>query len=356
VHFTQSASRIRSYEDVVGPVSWLDLKNAAIKVNAHGVVLDPENLVASGYMSSLRIADLLPNDYEPEVSDRRNEVVPLDRSINAMSLYEKVYLQTDKPYYYPGERIWFKSYLNYYLPSSRDSLSNTTQYVELINPFKEVVMEKMLRIDSGFAANDFLLPDTIKTGNYFIRAYTQLQRNFGDENLFVAPLPVLHLNDKPVYTNEKEERMDQYLNVTSDKPRYGKREKVVLMLGLKDTDANPMTGIFSIAVTDASQVMKITGQNTILEKFPIGNEWRSKTNPIKYSAEFGFSINGQYTDRGKAGKAVLNIVQFEPFRLALVDTDDKGYFQYSALQFFGEHSLSIGTTTKKGKPHGLAIN
>ena len=352
VHYTRGSSRIRSYDDVSDPVSWLDLKNGSIVVNASGAVLDPENIVASGYMSSLRVAELLPNDYEP---GQIIETTPLQRVVSAgqeqlLSLYEKVYVHTDKQYYYPGERIWFKAYMNYYYQSARDSLS-TTLYAELIGPGKKIIMEKILALDSGFASNDFILPDSIGEGRYYLRAYTQLQRNFGDENLFVKQLPVLKLTSKPVYVNSKEDEHSPGLTVTADKMAYTKREKVTLTIELKDQDDNPMTGNFSVSVTDAAQVMKIPDSGTIVEKFPIKKEEIGPADKIKYLAEYGVSMSGQFlNNKGKGEKTLLNIVQFEPYQLAFVDTDEHGYFQYWGLQFYDERSFSFNST--KGKERG----
>ena len=352
VHFTRGSSRIRSYDDVSDPVSWLDLKNGSIVVNTSGAVLDPENMVTSGYMSSLRVADLLPNDYEP---GQVIETSPLQRVVSAgqqqlLSLYEKVYVHTDKPYYYPGERIWFKAYLNYYFQSVRDSLS-TTLYVELIDPAKRVIMEKILALDSGFVSNDFILPDSIGEGTYYLRAYTQLQRNFGDENLFVKQLPVLKLTSKPAYANEKEEQQSPGLTVTPDKISYTRREKVTITIELKDQEDNPISGNFSVSVTDAAQVMKIPESGTILEKFPIKKEEIGQADKIKYLAEYGISMSGQFlNNKGKGEKTLLNIVQFEPYQLAFVDTDEHGYFQYWGLQFYDERSFSFNST--KGKERG----
>ncbi len=210
-------------------------------------------------------------------------------------------------------------------------------------------------MDSGFASNDFILPDSVGEGTYYLRAYTQLQRNFGDENLFVKQLPVLMLTSKPSYTNEKEEEHSPGLVVTSDKKSYTRREKVTITLELKDQDDNPITGNFSVAVTDAAQVMKIPEAGTIVETFPIRREEIGTTGKIKYLAEYGVTMSGQFlNNKGKGEKALLSIAQFEPYQLAFVDTDPHGYFQYWGLQFYDERGFSFNSTKGKerGKPYG----
>ncbi|MFN8340309.1 MAG: carboxypeptidase-like regulatory domain-containing protein [Cyclobacteriaceae bacterium] len=54
------------YKDMNGLVSWIETAGQAIDVTDKGVVTDPSRLVTIGYFRSLRVADLLPLDYEPE--------------------------------------------------------------------------------------------------------------------------------------------------------------------------------------------------------------------------------------------------------------------------------------------------
>ncbi len=358
VHYTKSSSRTKIYDDVIAPVSWIDLKNGSIKVNSNGIVLDPENIVTSGYISSLRIADMLPINYKPDQGSLRKETLREEsqgKDVQAETLkrsYEKIYIHTDKSYYYPGERMWFKAYVNYNSPTDRDFLSKTL-YVELINPSKEIILEKILRLDSGFSSGDFILPDSVEYGNYYLRSYTQLQRNFGDENLFMKVLPVVKLTDKPVYMNEKEELPGIGLKVVSDKASYKTRDKITLTLELEDHDANPSSGNFSISVTDASLVLQTPESGNILEKFLIKNEEIRMASRLNYLAEDGFTVKGQFlNNKGKGEKTVLNVVQLNPYQLFVVPTDDQGYFEYMDLHFYDEAPFWINSVKGKGKPYG----
>lgn len=92
-------------------------------------------------------------------------------------LQEKVYLQTDKPYYYPGEIIWFKAYFSYTSPALKDSLSKVL-YVELINSDNEIVNRSILKVDDGVSWGDIELPKNLTSGTYALRAYTNWMRNF----------------------------------------------------------------------------------------------------------------------------------------------------------------------------------
>ncbi|MGY3053848.1 hypothetical protein ACVWYG_002050 [Pedobacter sp. UYEF25] len=96
---------------------------------------------------------------------------------------EKVYLHTDKPYYALGDTIWFKAYVTV---GSRHQLSGLSGalYVDLVNE-KDIIRETLkLPLTAGMSIGDFILSDTLKEGNYRIRAYTQWMRNAGPDYYF----------------------------------------------------------------------------------------------------------------------------------------------------------------------------
>ncbi|MGK7391045.1 MAG: MG2 domain-containing protein [Candidatus Cyclobacteriaceae bacterium M2_1C_046] len=114
---------------------------------------------------------------------------PLERIIEGFDRYleelpqEKVYLHFDRPYYSSGETIWYKAYLTagaFHVPSS---LSKTI-YVELIDEEGKLIKQHKLLSINGSSAGDFQLPDTLRSGNYLVRAYTQWMKNFDQDYFF----------------------------------------------------------------------------------------------------------------------------------------------------------------------------
>ncbi|HYK77165.1 MAG TPA: TonB-dependent receptor, partial [Daejeonella sp.] len=96
---------------------------------------------------------------------------------------EKVHLHLDKPYYAIGDNIWFKAYV---VNSEQHQLSNLSKilYVDLIDEKDSVKQSLTLPLEFGLAWGDFTLADTLREGNYRIRAYTTWMRNFGEEYFF----------------------------------------------------------------------------------------------------------------------------------------------------------------------------
>lgn len=96
---------------------------------------------------------------------------------------EKVHLHTDKPYYAIGDNIWFKAYV---VNAEKNELSNLSKilYVELINEKDSIKQSLALPMEMGLTWGDFALSDSLKEGNYRIRAYTNWMRNFDDDYFF----------------------------------------------------------------------------------------------------------------------------------------------------------------------------
>ncbi len=318
------------------------------EVNATGVLLNPRALTMEGAMTIKGLAWQLPLDYQPIAGDVEDAYAQtLER------FYEKIYVRTDKPYYYPGEPMWFKGYIHYQEPNWRDSLSSV-MYVELINPEKEITLTKTLKIDSGFFHNDFILPDTLMAGTYYLRAYTSLNRNFGDSTLFVKPIPILNVTDKVDHTQGKMEAIENnQLTITSDKKTYKTREKITLTLQTKDKEGKPLAANLSISVTDAVQVVPIAEPFTILNGYPFENEKQTKATELKYPVEYGISFSGKFlNDKGKPEKATLTILQMKPRNMMLAETNEQGAFSMTGFDFYDSATFSFKADKAKDYPYG----
>jgi hypothetical protein len=98
---------------------------------------------------------------------------------NSEMRFEKVYLHLDRPYYSAGDDIWIKAYLVDAVTNELYDTSNNLN-VDLISPGAKIIKRLILRIENGVGTGDFHLGDSIVSGNYMIRAYTDWMRNFGD--------------------------------------------------------------------------------------------------------------------------------------------------------------------------------
>ena len=110
-----------------------------------------------------------PADFQKTIMDRFNKFC-------LGYPQEKVYLQTDKPYYSAGEKLWFKGYLVNAVTHKPKSISEFI-YVELISKSDSVFYRAKIKKDSLGFAGSFNLKPELPSGFYTLRAYTYWMQN-----------------------------------------------------------------------------------------------------------------------------------------------------------------------------------
>lgn len=354
VHYTRVRSA-KVYNDISYPVSWLQVNGGVLKVNSKGIMLNPANLVVLGAMNDARVANLLPYNYSPEVSEDLPDMVwpPIQKKL--VQLEEKVYLRTDKPYYYPGEKIWFKAYLNYRTPELLDSLSKVL-YVELIDKNKKVTQTKLLYIDGGASEGFFDLPEDLETGNLYIRTYTNWMLNYEPENIFVKSYPLLGLYECPEVglTNTPPELPALELKFNPSKPSYKPREKIKLEFELKNQDGTPIPADLSVSVTDMQQVIGLIEETNILNGFLFSTPQNLRNvHDIKFPVETGISLTGQYKNKkGNPERKNFAAVEGKFQNMKPIETDVIGNFWISGFQFYDSTEIIFQELGKKKKFEG----
>jgi len=162
--------------------------NLDIDSNAVGQVADT---IANNELADEPVAESSPEtgSLKNPVEDSLNNVIKsFERQLSEFP-QEKVYLQTDKPYYLSGERIWFRAHIVDAATHIPD-LSASCVYVELFDMRDSVVC----RVKTGFENNSFSgyipVPEDVPEGDYVIRAYTGTMRNMDEDYFFMKNIRI----------------------------------------------------------------------------------------------------------------------------------------------------------------------
>ncbi len=122
----------------------------------------------------------------------KSVVEAIDDSRKRLSI-EKLYVQTDKPYYTQGDTLRFKSYL--FNAAYLGAASNTgLLYVELDDASNQSAKRIMVPVGNGKGWGDMALDEKeLPPGSYTLRAYTNWMRNFGEDyifkkNIYISPV------------------------------------------------------------------------------------------------------------------------------------------------------------------------
>jgi|GEM_PF-3821616 len=124
-------------------------------------------------------------------SDEKNNVLTdrLEKQ-NERLPQEKVHIHFDKTSYVVGDTIWFAGYIVNALKNTPAEHSRIL-YVELINSEHRIIKTLQLPVNTGFAAGDFTLPDSLGGGLYEVRAYTSWMKNFDNGFFFKKRISVM---------------------------------------------------------------------------------------------------------------------------------------------------------------------
>jgi hypothetical protein len=104
---------------------------------------------------------------------------------------EEIYVHTDREQYIAGEDVWFRVYAVDRKSGTRSSLSSIA-YFEILNGDNRPVIRKRILLADGSGPGHIILPDTLRTGTYILRTYTNWMKNFLPGNCFVKEFEIIN--------------------------------------------------------------------------------------------------------------------------------------------------------------------
>jgi hypothetical protein len=108
---------------------------------------------------------------------------------------EELYIITDRDLYAAGEKVWLKIHKLNGLTHAPVNLSKVA-YVDLLDMDNNPVIELKTNIEGFSGSADFRLPDTLRTGNYLVRSYTNWMQNFSKDLFAYRIISVINPFDK----------------------------------------------------------------------------------------------------------------------------------------------------------------
>ena len=360
IHHLDKTWRNDYYTNVYHAISWIQAPGGYYDVDKNGTLINPTQLVLSGYLSRQRMARILPLDFEPNrkfVAEQIPEEVLVSPAIRLNRLREKAWLTTNKPYFYPGETVWMGGKMLYQDQNVADSLSKVL-YVDLINPASEIVQSATFPIEQGKISGGLELAADLPPGDYAMRAYTHWNQNFGALDQFVAPFLVVKPGFKP---RAEQLEAQSFQGEISVRPEISITDSVSfrvmdLKLEFLDEFQNPISGEFTLAITDAESVSVIQpsisleeGLNWLDKKLP--DDFKS---PLTFPIEYGISIQGKFTADNKRRFAInpITVVRGDLEDYGQVLTDSLGNFWATGLVFKDTSQIAVAALDSKMKPFG----
>jgi hypothetical protein len=183
-----------------------------------------------------------------------SNIISTANSRSAGQAIEKIYLQTDKPAYQPGDTLRFKAYL---LESAtlKASKKSGVMYVEITNDSSRLIKRIMAPINAITYGNIVLDEKDMPQGTYILRAYTSWMRNFDEACIY----------SKPFYFS-KTSTSDWLISYNAQTQKSAEANKVSLALKVNTFDTGPV-GVheMQLKLTDGKRTWLKSNINTDIE-------------------------------------------------------------------------------------------
>ena len=190
VFYTNANSGFSPYPDARYAYTEMKLPGGQLQMTVDGVITMPEGMEAKGSMGNDRLSTMLPADWKPEGTEKealtngplatQGKLAPPDARLGRITaafnerfkwLAPSLFVHIDKPVYATGDRLWMSTYL-LDAASHQRAGGETALHVDLLTSTGKLVQHQWVRIVDGRGEGNFRLSDTLMTGTYRLRAYT----------------------------------------------------------------------------------------------------------------------------------------------------------------------------------------
>ncbi len=352
------------YTSIYHPISWIQAPEGYYDIDRNGNLLDPTQLVVSGYFGRKRVARSLPLDFKPlsgfALSEKQDELKADLTQPKLNRLREKAWLTTNKPYYYPGETAWFGGRMLYQEPFLIDSLSRVV-HVDLIGEYEGVIQTATFPIIQGKISGGMVLPKEMLPGDYLIRAYTHWNLNFPETDQYIAPFVVMEQGFRPTTLAEEAEEYPETIQIKagfqlSDSLNY---RSLDLQLDFLDEFENAIDGSFVLSITDPDEVTELEHQPRVDQviNWLDGNLSDTLQSKLSHPVAYGISLKGRYKPDNKRQPLItpITIVRGDLEDYGQVFPDSAGNFWATGLVFRDSASIAVSAVNDKLKPFGSVM-
>ena len=216
----------------------------------HKITNNKQGIVSLLAMAFLLIADGIIAQSGNKLSNAQEFELLVPRSPE-----EKLFIHTAKTFYLPGEIIWFKIYVTDPV-QNRPSLISKVAYAELLDVSNKALLQAKIGLDSGSGNGSLVVPAYLPTGQYTLRAYTNLIKNYDPSTYFHQSITIIN----PAKTNEPLQGAASDANYVAFFPEGGQ-----LVTGLLNNVAFKFTNQFGKGIQGSG--ILINQQNDTIVRF-----------------------------------------------------------------------------------------
>ena len=177
------------------------------------------------------------------------------RFLNYCETYprEEIYVHTDREDYVAGEYIWFQIYL-FDRQSDKLDPDNTIAYLEILNAENRPVVQTRIRVEGGLGSGQAWLPDSLTSGKFVLRTYTNWMKNFMPSNCFMKDISIYNaINTVSFMNNTRQAEPESPSDEDTGMPQFA-------VSGIKMSFNNQRNGILEINI-NAGNIYRTANNN-----------------------------------------------------------------------------------------------
>lgn len=158
---------------------------------------------------------------------------------------EEIYVHTDREEYVAGEYVWFRVYL-FDRQSNKPSANSSIAYLEILNAENRPVVQKRIRLEGGLGSGQAMLPDTLSSGRFMLRAYTNRMKNAMPLNCFMKTISIYNAINTATFMN------NTGYGISEEPSHYTANIERFAQSGIKMSVSNPTTDTLEINISAES--------------------------------------------------------------------------------------------------------
>ena len=275
---------------------------------------------------------------------------------------EKIVLHCDRSIYGISEDLYYSAC--YQKPLAAGDLEwSTVLYVELIQWNGTQLAQSKSPIVHGLANGVIRIPENIKSGNYYLRAYTRWMRNYSPYGFAYLPLKVI--NYKSILIDKGPENGDVSLAagktgetvqtgsvlISNVLEVYGKRQLVEMEIALPDPE---LEGEYSLTVAKEGEQGHARGS---ISYMPVDK-------PDSFTLDFlpeteGMTVTGKIIDQ-ETGAPIpgvkINLSSYSgSFFFTSVLSEEDGSFFFVLPRYEGSHEFHLSHESSASESYQILV-
>jgi hypothetical protein len=207
-------------------------------------------------------------------------------SYNQDYAIEKVFVQTDKQFYQPGERIWFKAYIGSTFHGDLRAISKDL-FIRVFDDFGNEIIWKRFPVTNNMAHGVITVPQSAEEGKYTFTAFTGWMKNMEAEDVYHNDIVICKDNQRHLLIDAK-------LNENN----YNSDGEIGLDFSVRTKELQPAGNAkYSYSVNCFDEVIikgkgetDSEGKGTISFKLPVNT--RGKLVTLKLEAKYSGATSG----------------------------------------------------------------